>query len=67
MIKKSEYVVINNEIGRLFKGHNVLGYKSPEDAWGWMSTISHWRMLVCTNPQGALPMKFRQRISPSVW
>lgn len=34
VIKKSEDVVINNAIGRLFKGHNVLEYKSPEDALG---------------------------------
>ena len=34
VIKKSEDVVINNEIGRFFKGHNVLEYKSPEDALG---------------------------------
>lgn len=31
VIKKESHVQISNEIGRLFRGHNILEYKSPED------------------------------------
>lgn len=31
VIKKDSHVQITNEIGRLFKGHNILEYQSPED------------------------------------
>lgn len=31
VIKKDSHVQITNEIGRLFKGHNILEYRSPED------------------------------------
>lgn len=31
VIKKTDSVQIINEIGRFFKGHNILEYKSPED------------------------------------
>lgn len=31
VIKKSASAHITNEIGRIFKGHNILEYKSPED------------------------------------
>jgi len=31
IVKKSEDVVINNKIGKIFKGHNVIEYKSPTD------------------------------------
>lgn len=31
MIKKDRDVQIENEIGRIFQGHNVLEYKSPEE------------------------------------
>ena len=32
VIKKGASVRIDNEIGVLFKGHNIMEYKSPEDA-----------------------------------
>lgn len=31
VIKKDRNVRISNEIGRIFQGHNILEYKSPED------------------------------------
>lgn len=31
VIKKEHSFLIANEIGRLFKGHNIIEYKSPED------------------------------------
>ena len=31
VITKSPDVIINNEIGKIFKGHNIFEYKSPED------------------------------------
>lgn len=31
VIKKEPYVQIVNEIGKLFRGHNIVEYKSPED------------------------------------
>ncbi len=31
VIKKDSHVQITNETGRLFKGHNILEYRSPED------------------------------------
>lgn len=31
VIKKQRHSHIYNEIGRLFRGHNILEYKSPED------------------------------------
>lgn len=31
VIKKRKNVVIHNEIGRIFRGHNIMEYKSPED------------------------------------
>ena len=31
IIKKESDAHISNEIGRFFKGHNILEYKSPED------------------------------------
>ena len=31
IIKKEASVRISNEIGRLFRGHNILEYKSPDD------------------------------------
>lgn len=31
VIKKDRNVQISNEIGRLFRGHNIMEYKSPED------------------------------------
>ena len=31
VIKKEKDVQIENEIGRLFRGHNIMEYKSPED------------------------------------
>ena len=31
VIRKSKGVTIENEIGKLFKGHNLFEYKSPED------------------------------------
>lgn len=31
VIKKAALVQVSSEIGRLFKGHNILEYKSPED------------------------------------
>ena len=31
VIKKADFVKIASEIGRLFKGHNIMEYKSPED------------------------------------
>ncbi len=31
VIKKDRKVQIENEIGRIFRGHNILEYKSPED------------------------------------
>lgn len=32
VIKKPTGAVLENEIGKIFKGHNILEYKSPEDA-----------------------------------
>ena len=31
VVKKSASVYISNEIGRLFRGHNIMEYKSPGD------------------------------------
>ncbi len=31
VIKKNQTVQVENEIGRIFRGHNILEYKSPED------------------------------------
>ena len=31
VIKKNREVQITNEIGRMFRGHNILEYRSPED------------------------------------
>lgn len=31
VVKKSASVYISNEIGKLFRGHNIMEYKSPED------------------------------------
>ena len=31
VIKKESHVQIENEIGRLFRGHNIMEYKSPDD------------------------------------
>ena len=31
VIKKLQFVDIRNEIGRIFRGHNIFEYKSPED------------------------------------
>ena len=32
IVKKSKYVQMENQIGRIFRGHNILEYKSPEDS-----------------------------------
>ena len=32
VIKKSSDISINNEIGKIFRGHNIMEYKSPQDA-----------------------------------
>lgn len=32
VIKKEPYVEIHNEIGKLFRGHNIIEYKSPSDS-----------------------------------
>ena len=31
VIQKSKYAKIENEIGKIFKGHNIFEYKSPDD------------------------------------
>ena len=31
VIKKESHVQISNEIGRIFRGHNIMEYKSPDD------------------------------------
>ncbi len=31
VIKKNANVQINNEVGRIFRGHNIIEYKSPDD------------------------------------
>lgn len=31
VVKKNSKITINNEIGKLFRGHNIMEYKSPED------------------------------------
>ena len=31
VIKKSKDVEIKNEIGKIFRGHNIMEYKSPQD------------------------------------
>ena len=31
VIKKNRDAYIDNEIGRIFRGHNIMEYKSPED------------------------------------
>lgn len=31
VIKKNENVQLSNEIGKMFRGHNIMEYKSPED------------------------------------
>ena len=31
VIKKERHVQISNEIGRIFRGHNIMEYKSPDD------------------------------------
>ena len=32
VIKKSSDISINNEIGKIFRGHNIMEYKSPDDS-----------------------------------
>ena len=32
IVKKGEDIIITNRIGKIFKGHNIVEYKSPEDA-----------------------------------
>lgn len=32
VIKKSQDVSVNNEIGKIFRGYNIMEYKSPEDS-----------------------------------
>ena len=32
VIKKSKDVEIKNEIGKIFRGHNIMEYKSPQDS-----------------------------------
>ena len=34
IIKKSGTIMVNNEIGRIFREHNIMEYKSPEDSLG---------------------------------
>ena len=41
VIKKLQGIEIENEIGRRFRSHNVIEYKSPETlpAWAWGTAI----------------------------
>ena len=32
VIKKEPYAEIHNEIGKIFRGHNIMEYKSPKDS-----------------------------------
>ncbi len=44
VIKKLQNVIIENEIGKIFRGHNIFEYKSPEDALGideYFKTLSY--------------------------
>jgi hypothetical protein len=34
VIKKSPEAVMENEIGKIFRGHNIFEYKSPDDSLG---------------------------------
>ena len=34
IIKKETFVQIDNEIGTIFRGHNIMEHKSPEDSLG---------------------------------
>ncbi len=42
VIKKTEDVSINNEIGRIFRGHNLMEYKSPGDK---MNVDTYYKVL----------------------
>lgn len=42
VIKKTEDVSINNEIGKIFRGHNIMEYKSPGDA---MNVDTYYKVL----------------------
>ena len=46
VIKKDSHVQITNEIGRLFKGHNILEYQSPEDHLDIFKSLC--RHILCT-------------------
>ena len=44
IIKKNKEIELQNELGKLFKGHNILEYKSPEDSLGideYFKTIAY--------------------------
>ena len=32
VIKKEPYIELHNEIGKIFRGHNIMEYKSPKDS-----------------------------------
>ena len=46
VIKKDSHVQITNETGRLFKGHNILEYQSPEDHLDIFKSLC--RHILCT-------------------
>lgn len=48
VIKKLQDVNIQNEIGRIFKGHNIFEYKPPKILSELMSILRHWPMPAST-------------------
>ena len=57
MVKKNASVNISNEIGKLFRGHNIMEYKSPEDHLDIDDFIKRERMQVFISRMGKLLMR----------
>lgn len=56
VIKKEKDSEIHNEIGRIFRGHNIMEYKSPKDSWILIHFIKFQDMQAFINHMGKLLM-----------
>ena len=45
IIEKRKGVQIQNEIGKIFRAHNIIEFKSPDDNLTIMILSRHWDML----------------------
>lgn len=57
VVKKNASVSISNEIGKLFRGHNIMEYKSPEDHLDIDDFYKTGRMQVFISRMGKLSMR----------